>query len=103
MPLEIPKSPVQHLHRRVSGFSIPGRLPCLLAVVLGLFAHSEALAQTIGSALDGLAVTVSEGTGTVDPLDPAFAFGTDTRTFTTEVPFGVTQVTVVAGPKPGGR
>ena len=45
MPLEIPKSPVQHLRHRVSGFSIPGRLPCLLAVVLGLFAHSEALAQ----------------------------------------------------------
>ena len=39
MPLENPKSPVQHPHHRVSGFSIPGRLPCLLAVVLGLFAH----------------------------------------------------------------
>ena len=47
MPLEIPKSPVQHLHPRASGFSIPGRLPCLLAVVLGLFAHSEALAQSL--------------------------------------------------------
>ena len=41
MPLENPKSPVQHPHHRVSGFSIPGRLPCLLAVVLGLFAHHE--------------------------------------------------------------
>ena len=47
MPLEIPKSPVQHLRHRVSGFSIPGRLPCLLAVVLGLFAHSEAVAQSL--------------------------------------------------------
>ena len=36
------------------GFSIPGRLPCLLAVVLGLFAHSgSGLAQTTtGSALN---------------------------------------------------
>ena len=47
MPLEIPKSLVQHLRHRVSGFPIPGRLPCLLAVVLGLFAHSEALAQRL--------------------------------------------------------
>ena len=47
MPLEIPRSPVQHPHHRASGFSIPGRLPCLLAVVLGLFAHSEALAQSL--------------------------------------------------------
>ena len=51
MPLEIPRSPVQHPHHRVSGFSIPGRLPCLLAVVLGLFAHSEALAQQLLSDL----------------------------------------------------
>ena len=101
MPLEIPKSPVQRPHHRASGFSIPGRCPCLLAVVLGLFAHSEALAQTTttGSALDGLAVTVSEGTGTVDSLDPAFAPGTERGTFTTEVPFGVTQVTVAATAK----
>ena len=101
MPLEIPKSPVQHLRHRVSGFSIPGRLPCLLAVVLGLFAHQGALAQTQGSALSGLTVAVSEGTGTVDPLDPDFAPGTDTRTFTTEVPFGVTQVTVDADEQSG--
>ena len=101
MPLEIPRSPVQHPHHRASGFSIPGRLPCLLAVVLGLFAHQGALAQTptTGSALNGLAVAVSEGAGTVDPLDPDFASGTDTRTFTTEVPFGVTQVMVTAAPK----
>ena len=103
MPLEIPKSPVQHLHRRVSGFSIPGRLPCLLAVVLGLFAHQGALAQTQtqGSALSGLTVTVSEGTGPVDALDPAFAPGTETGTLRFEVPFGVTQVTVDADPKSG--
>ena len=100
MPLEIPKSPVQHLHHRTSGFSIPGRLPCLLAVVLGLFAHQGALAQqTPGSALIGLDVTVSEGTGGVDPQEPAFASDTDTRTLTFEVPFGVTQVTVDADPK----
>ena len=102
MPLESPKSPVQHLRHRASGFSIPGRLPCLLAVVLGLFAHQGALAQTTtGSALDGLTVTVAAGTGTVDALDPAFAPGTERGTFTTEVPFGVTQVTVDADPKSG--
>ena len=47
MPLEIPKLPVQRLHHRASGSSILGGLPCLLAVVLGLFAHSEALAQRL--------------------------------------------------------
>ena len=62
MPLEIPKSPVQHPHHRASGFSIPGRLPCLLAVVLGLFAHSEALAQ------DSPALTI---VGTVPARGPA--------------------------------
>ena len=45
MPLEIPKLPVQRLHHRASGSSILGGLPYLLAVVLGFFAHSEALAQ----------------------------------------------------------
>ena len=89
MPLEIPKSPVQPLHHRASGFSIPGRLPCLLAVVLGLFAHQGALAQTTGSALATL--TLSEGT-----LDPAFEPATERRTFTAEVAFGVTRVTVAA-------
>ena len=89
MPLEIPKSPVQHLRHCVPGFSIPGRLPVLLAVVLGLFAHQGALAQTTGSALATL--TLSEGT-----LDPEFDPNTDRRTFTAEVPFGVTQVTVTA-------
>ena len=96
-----PLGPSTKKSRTLSGFSIPGRLPCLLAVVLGLFAHQGALAQTQGSALSGLTVTVSEGTGTVDPLDPAFASGTDTRTFTTEVPFGVTQVTVDADEQSG--
>ena len=94
MPLESPKSPVQHLRHRASGFSIPGRLPCLLAVGLGLFAHQGALAQTTGSALSNL--TLSEGT-----LDPVFDPNTDRRTFTAEVPFGVTQVTVVATGKTG--
>ena len=89
MPLESPKSPVQHLHHRVSGFSIPGRLPCLLAVVLGLFAPQGALAQTQGSALSDL--TLSPGT-----LVPGFDSTTDQRTFTAEVAFGVTEVTVAA-------
>ena len=89
MPLEIPKSPVQHLHHRVSGFSIPGRLPCLLAVVLGLFAHSGALAQTTGSALNTLTLTPAT-------LAPVFDPATDQRTFTADVAFGVTRVTVAA-------
>ena len=89
MPLESPKSPVQHLRHRASGFSIPDRLPCLLAVVLGLFAHQGALAQTQGSALATL--TLSEGT-----LDPDFDSTTDRRNFTASVPFGTTQVTVAA-------
>ena len=101
MPLESPKSPVQHLRHRVSGFSIPGRLPCLLAVVLGLCAHQGALAQTTpttGSALSGLpTVDVAVGEGAVDALTPAYVATTDTRTFTTGVPFGVTRVTVSAG------
>ena len=71
MPLEIPKSPVQHPHHRASGFSIPGRLPCLLAVVLGLFAHSEALAQRLASltieADDGVTVTPSIAPGEFNP------------------------------------
>ena len=37
----------------------------------------------------------------MDPLDPTFAPGTDTRTFTTEVPFGVTQVAVDADAQSG--
>ncbi len=89
MPLESPKLPVQRLHHRASGSSILGGLPVLLAVVLGLFAHSDALAQT--SALTGL--SLSPGT-----LDPPFNSGADPeqRTFTAEVAFSVTQVTVTA-------
>ena len=100
MPLESPKSPVQHPRHRVSGFSIPGRLPVLLGVVFGLFAHQVALAQTTttGSALSGLpTVSVAGGEGVVDALTPDYDPATDTRTFTTGVPFGVTRVTVSAG------
>ena len=77
MPLEIPKSPVQHLRHRVSGFSIPGRLPCLLAVVLGLFAHSEALAQPyLVPPLTTLTIDVGTPGGTEVELTPTFAAGT---------------------------
>ena len=97
MPLENPKSPVQHPHHSASGFSIPGRLPCLLAVVLGLFAHQGALAQTTteGSALNQL--TLSEG-GYGGSAGPAFRLPPqNSRTYTADdVVFGVTQVTVVA-------
>ena len=90
MPLEIPKSPVQHPHHRASGFSIPGRLPCLLAVVLGLFAHQGALAQTFNSPLVSLALSDAETGTTVNLVD-----GTVEGTFMAEdVVFGVTQVTV---------
>ena len=92
MPLEIQKLPVQRLHHRASGSSILGGLPYLLAVVLGLFAHSEALAQTAGSAL----IDLTLGGATV----PDFDSSADTRTFTAEdVAFGVTEVTVAASPK----
>ncbi len=64
----------------------------ILAVVLGLFAHQGALAQTTGSALSTL--TLSAGT-----LDPAFDSTEDDRTFTVGVAFGVTQVTVAAAGK----
>ena len=95
MPLEIPRSPVQHLRHRVSGFSIPGRLPCLLAVVLGLFAHHEALAQT--NPLISLGLTDTDDTSPVPiVLAPALTDDRAARSFTASVPFRVTQVTVNA-------
>ena len=89
MPLEIPKSPVQHLRRRASGFSIPGRLPCLLAVVLGLFAHSEALAQR----LDPNSLSIQATGGDVD-LSPAF--DPDRFNYTATAENAVTSLTVTA-------
>ena len=97
MPREIPKSPVQHLRHRVSGFSIPGRLPCLLAVVLGLFAHHEALAQTNPDPLTSLELTDTDDTSPVSiVLAPALTADPTARSFTASVLFGVTQVTVNA-------
>ena len=87
MPLEIPKSPVQHPHHRASGFSIPGRLPCLLAVVLGLFAHSEASAQR----LTNLEI---EGTNGEAVLTQTFLEGRFSYTATAEN--AVTRLTVMA-------
>ena len=94
MPLEIPKSPVQPLHHRVSGFSIPGRLPCLLAVVLGLFAHSEALAQR----LTNLTIARTGGDGDV-VLNQDFAA---TRfNYTATADNAVEDLTVTADPVAG--
>ena len=69
----------------------------ILAVVLGLFAPQGALAQT--SALQNLTLTDSETTTGI-PLTPVFDNTADPeqRTFTANVAFGVTQVTVVAEP-----
>ena len=95
MPLEIPKSPVQHPHHRASGFSIPGRLPCLLAVVLGLFAHSEALAQSLDS------LTIMETGDNDDLLTPEFATGRVSRSYTATVENAVESLTVNAGSSDG--
>ena len=84
MPLEIPKSPVQHPRHRASGFSIPGRLPCLLAIVLGLFAHQEALAQTTSTRLTN---SGPEPAGTLEPSP----FDPNVQTYTADVLFDVTQ------------
>ena len=69
----------------------------ILVVVLGLFAHQEALAQT-GSALSAL--NVSE---ILDPvaskLGTAFDPDTDTRTFEADVALGTDAVTVTAASK----
>ena len=102
MPLEIPKSPVRHLRHRASGFSIPGRLPCLLAVVLGLFAHQGALAQT--HTLSSLSVTaVNRDGATSVPATTALAPdppGT-ANAFTITFPFDATRVTVTAADTAG--
>ena len=97
MPLESPKSPVQHLHHHASGFSIPGRLPCLLAVVLGLFAHSEALAQRLNS----LTITGTDGDVTVTPsIDPA-DFDPDRFNYTVTAANAVTSLIVDADSSDG--
>ncbi len=108
MPLEIPKSPVQHLRHRVSGFSIPGRLPCLLAVVLGLFAHSEALAQPALTTLTvqeltratvgGDLTVVPDGTHAVDLAADDGERTTVNLTVVDELPYGSSGVTVTAVP-----
>ena len=68
----------------------------ILAVVLGLFAHQSALAQTT-SALSSLALTED---GNAITLAPVFSPTADPeqRSFTANVAFGVTQVTVAAEP-----
>ena len=105
MPLEIPKSPVQHPRHRVSGFSIPGRLPVLLAVVLGLFAHQGALAQTTHT-LSTLIVEAEDRGGTAvnatTSLSPDLTSSPNANAFTVTFPFDATRVTVTAtGTGPG--
>ena len=103
MPLESPKSPVQHLRHRASGFSSPGWLPCLLAVVLGLFAHQEALAQ---HTLSGLTVEAVDRAGNaVTPpttaLRPDLNDTPNANAFTVTFPFDATRVTVIASETDG--
>ena len=100
MPLEIPKSPVQHRHHRASGFSIPARLPCLLAVVLGLFTHQGALAQT--HTLDSLDVAAVDrgGAAVTDTTALAPAFPTSANAFAITFPFDATRVSVTASGTP---
>ena len=98
MPLEIPKSPVRHPHHRASGFSIPGRLPCLLAVVLGLFAHSEALAQSLDIlTIQGNGATA--GGGVV--LAPTFDEERSSRSYTARADNDVSSLTVTANSPDG--
>ena len=97
MPLEIPKSPIRHPHHRASGFSIPGRLPCSLAVVHGLFAHSEALAQD-PPRLTGLTISGSGGAGiqvTPDP-NPGSGFNPQQFTYTVTAENAVRSLTAGA-------
>ena len=99
MPLEIPKSPVQRLRHRASGFSIPGKLPCLLAVVLGLFAHQGAFAQTHTlSSLDVTAVNRDGSTAVTatTALSPLLSDQPNANTFRITFPFDATRVTVTA-------
>ena len=68
----------------------------ILAVVLGLFAHQEALAQPItGSALESLAVS------DVPTLDPPFNPLVQRSSFEADVPLNVDEVTVTATAKDG--
>ena len=67
----------------------------ILAVVLGLFAHQEALAQITGSALQSLEVSG------VPTLDPEFDNTVDRRSFEADVLLSVGQVTVTATAKSG--
>ena len=84
----------------------------ILAVVLGLFAHQEALAQqtlaeTDGSALNTLTVTPQvisavpglDAVESVVTLDPMFNSAEVDRAFTGDVESRVSQVTVTATPK----
>ena len=100
MPLEIPKSPVQHHHHRASGFSIRSTLPCLLAVVLGLFAPKEALAQhtltTLNVAPANRLGAPPAGVSAPD-LNTILTNAPTTQRFTVTFPFEVTWVTVTAG------
>ena len=92
MPLEIPKSPVQRLRHRASGSSILGGLPCLLALVLGLFAHSDALAQ----GLDRLGVTTVPAADGPHNLIPVGTVVSSGRTFSANVGHTVSSVSVQA-------
>ena len=71
----------------------------ILAVVLGLFAHQDALAQTTVLGSLTLSDANPAGGGDIDLVPPfadVAAQDPEQRTFTAEVIFGVTQVTVVA-------
>ena len=100
MPLEIPKSPVQHPHHRASGFSIPGRLPCLLAVVLGLFAHHGSAWRSLTDPSTSLMLTEPDGAITLGArfdVDPGLTdFDPEQRTFTAERLFAVSLSLTVA-------
>ena len=67
----------------------------ILAVVLGLFAHQEALAQITGSALERLEVS------DVPTLDPPFNNLVQRSSFEADVPLDVDEVTVTAEAKTG--
>ena len=58
-------------------------------------------AAEIGSALSGLTLTQSGGSGSAGSLDPAFDAATNDTAFTADADLSVTQVTVAATAKPG--
>ena len=74
----------------------------ILVVVLGLFAHQEALAQT-GSALSALDVSGILDEEASKLGSTYFDPDTDTRTFKADVALGTTQVTVTATSKQDGN